>query len=187
MPARSVPEGGIKTHYQPNWNFIIEWSTLYLMQFFPFWLPVSLLILWQMSFFSQHGCTSSAANAKYNSRAAQLYREKIKTLASQATRRHGTEVIRTCFFIVLKQLPQWWLPVFAEALSLTAQTAVSVLLLFFCTVVARLSGSSLPNIARWQAGGFLQSAFTGTGECLLCLGVSLYTNLFVGYNTGTGD
>uniref|UniRef100_A0A671VXV3 ADP-ribosylation factor GTPase-activating protein 3 n=1 Tax=Sparus aurata TaxID=8175 RepID=A0A671VXV3_SPAAU len=78
-----------------------------------------------MSFFSQHGCTTSAANAKYNSRAAQLYREKIKTLASQATRRHGTEVIRTCFFIVLKQLPQRWLPVFAEALSLTAQTAVS--------------------------------------------------------------
>lgn len=92
----------------------------------PVWLPVSLLIAWQMSFFSQHGCTSSAANAKYNSRAAQLYREKIKTLASQATRRHGTEVIRTCFFIVLKQLPQCWLPVFAEPLSLTAQTAVSV-------------------------------------------------------------
>lgn len=43
-------------------------------------------------FFNQHGCTSSAANAKYNSRAAQLYREKIKTLATQATRRHGTEL-----------------------------------------------------------------------------------------------
>lgn len=49
-----------------------------------------------MSFFSQHGCTSSAANAKYNSRAAQLYREKIKTLASQATRRHGTELWLDC-------------------------------------------------------------------------------------------
>uniref|UniRef100_A0A665W2B4 ADP-ribosylation factor GTPase-activating protein 3 n=1 Tax=Echeneis naucrates TaxID=173247 RepID=A0A665W2B4_ECHNA len=45
-----------------------------------------------ISFFSQHGCTTSAANAKYNSRAAQLYREKIKNLATQATRRHGTEV-----------------------------------------------------------------------------------------------
>ncbi|KAK7886118.1 hypothetical protein WMY93_025739 [Mugilogobius chulae] len=45
-----------------------------------------------ISFFNQHGCTSSAANAKYNSRAAQLYREKIKTLATQATRRHGTEL-----------------------------------------------------------------------------------------------
>lgn len=45
-----------------------------------------------VAFFNQHGCTSSAANAKYNSRAAQLYREKIKTLATQATRRHGTEL-----------------------------------------------------------------------------------------------
>ncbi|KAM9334771.1 ADP-ribosylation factor GTPase-activating protein 3 [Symphorus nematophorus] len=45
-----------------------------------------------IGFFNQHGCTASAANAKYNSRAAQLYREKIKTLATQATRRHGTEL-----------------------------------------------------------------------------------------------
>ncbi|XP_033845883.1 ADP-ribosylation factor GTPase-activating protein 3-like [Periophthalmus magnuspinnatus] len=45
-----------------------------------------------VAFFNQHGCTSSAANAKYNSRAAQLYREKIKSLATQATRRHGTEL-----------------------------------------------------------------------------------------------
>ncbi|XP_053200196.1 ADP-ribosylation factor GTPase-activating protein 3 isoform X2 [Scomber japonicus] len=45
-----------------------------------------------ISFFNQHGSTSSAANTKYNSRAAQLYREKIKTLATQATRRHGTEL-----------------------------------------------------------------------------------------------
>ncbi|KAL4658410.1 ADP-ribosylation factor GTPase-activating protein 3 [Arapaima gigas] len=44
------------------------------------------------AFFRQHGCTASAANAKYNSRAAQLYREKIKTLATQATRQHGTEL-----------------------------------------------------------------------------------------------
>ncbi|KAM9328242.1 ADP-ribosylation factor GTPase-activating protein 3 [Pholidichthys leucotaenia] len=45
-----------------------------------------------ITFFNQHGCKASAANAKYNSRAAQLYREKIKTLATQATRRHGTEL-----------------------------------------------------------------------------------------------
>ncbi|KAK5848920.1 hypothetical protein PBY51_008604 [Eleginops maclovinus] len=45
-----------------------------------------------ISFFSQHGCTTSAANTKYNSRAAQQYRDKIKTLATQATRRHGTEL-----------------------------------------------------------------------------------------------
>lgn len=61
--------------------------------------------LWQVAFFSQHGSTASAANAKYNSRAAQLYREKIKTLATQATRRHGTEVMQMRFFTVLKRPP----------------------------------------------------------------------------------
>ncbi|ROL51222.1 ADP-ribosylation factor GTPase-activating protein 3 [Anabarilius grahami] len=45
------------------------------------------------AFFSQHGCSSSAANIKYSSRAALLYRERIKSLATQATRRHGTEVM----------------------------------------------------------------------------------------------
>ncbi|XP_074481124.1 ADP-ribosylation factor GTPase-activating protein 3 [Sebastes fasciatus] len=45
-----------------------------------------------ITFFSQHGCTTNAANTKYNSRAAQLYKDKIKTLATQATRRHGTEL-----------------------------------------------------------------------------------------------
>lgn len=45
-----------------------------------------------MAFFAQQGCTSNAANTKYNSRAALLYREKIKSLATQATRRNGTEV-----------------------------------------------------------------------------------------------
>uniref|UniRef100_A0A8C2ZXK6 ADP-ribosylation factor GTPase-activating protein 3 n=1 Tax=Cyclopterus lumpus TaxID=8103 RepID=A0A8C2ZXK6_CYCLU len=51
-----------------------------------------------ISFFNQHGCTTSAANTKYNSRAASLYKDKIKTLATQATRRHGTEVMQTCWF-----------------------------------------------------------------------------------------
>lgn len=44
------------------------------------------------AFFAQQGCTSNAANTKYNSRAAVLYREKIKTSATQATRRFGTEL-----------------------------------------------------------------------------------------------
>ncbi|XP_056373746.1 ADP-ribosylation factor GTPase-activating protein 3 isoform X2 [Hyla sarda] len=43
-------------------------------------------------FFRQHGCTTNDSNAKYNSRAASLYREKIKALATQATRRHGTHL-----------------------------------------------------------------------------------------------
>uniref|UniRef100_H2ZZ95 ADP-ribosylation factor GTPase-activating protein 3 n=1 Tax=Latimeria chalumnae TaxID=7897 RepID=H2ZZ95_LATCH len=44
------------------------------------------------AFFRQHGCTTNDTNAKYNSRAAQLYREKIKHLATQAIRKHGTEL-----------------------------------------------------------------------------------------------
>lgn len=44
------------------------------------------------AFFSQHGCNASAANIKYSSRAALLYRERIKSLATQATRQHGTEL-----------------------------------------------------------------------------------------------
>ncbi|XP_041709244.1 ADP-ribosylation factor GTPase-activating protein 3 isoform X1 [Coregonus clupeaformis] len=44
------------------------------------------------AFFAQQGCTSNAANTKYNSRAAALYREKIKISATQATRRFGTEL-----------------------------------------------------------------------------------------------
>lgn len=46
----------------------------------------------QTAFFRQHGCTASDANTKYNSRAAQMYREKIRQLGSAALARHGTDV-----------------------------------------------------------------------------------------------
>ncbi|NXU88354.1 ARFG3 protein, partial [Xiphorhynchus elegans] len=44
------------------------------------------------AFFQQHGCTTTDTNAKYNSRGAQLYKDRIKALATQATRKHGTEL-----------------------------------------------------------------------------------------------
>ncbi|KFV64021.1 ADP-ribosylation factor GTPase-activating protein 3, partial [Dryobates pubescens] len=44
------------------------------------------------AFFHQHGCTTNDTNAKYNSRVAQLYKEKIKSLATQATRKYGTDL-----------------------------------------------------------------------------------------------
>ncbi|KAE8613144.1 hypothetical protein XENTR_v10007594 [Xenopus tropicalis] len=43
-------------------------------------------------FFRQHGCATNDTNAKYNSRASQLYRERVKSQATQATRRHGTDL-----------------------------------------------------------------------------------------------
>ncbi|KAM6214928.1 ADP-ribosylation factor GTPase-activating protein 3 [Rhynchocyon petersi] len=44
------------------------------------------------SFFHQHGCITNDTHIKYNSRAAQLYRDKVKSLASQAARKHGTDL-----------------------------------------------------------------------------------------------
>uniref|UniRef100_UPI00398E6C55 ADP-ribosylation factor GTPase-activating protein 3-like isoform X2 n=1 Tax=Pristiophorus japonicus TaxID=55135 RepID=UPI00398E6C55 len=44
------------------------------------------------AFFCQHGCNTNDTNAKYNSRAAQLYREKLRSLAVAATRKYGTEL-----------------------------------------------------------------------------------------------
>ncbi|KAI2559676.1 ARFGAP2 isoform 15, partial [Pan troglodytes] len=46
----------------------------------------------QTAFFRQHGCTANDANTKYNSRAAQMYREKIRQLGSAALARHGTDL-----------------------------------------------------------------------------------------------
>lgn len=145
---------------------------------------------WQIVFFNQHGCTASAANAKYNSRAAQLYREKIKTLATQATRRHGTEVKKknTCMFLhTLTHSSSWvikynslscvplnhCLSLLCKNIPIVALITKSALLLLFPLAVAWQSSSSLSNITRWQTGGFLQSAFTGKGVCfpylLICL------------------
>lgn len=46
----------------------------------------------KMAFFRQHGCTTNDTNAKYNSRAAQMYREKIRQLANTALSKYGTDV-----------------------------------------------------------------------------------------------
>ncbi|XP_042862770.1 ADP-ribosylation factor GTPase-activating protein 2-like isoform X5 [Penaeus japonicus] len=44
------------------------------------------------TYFNQHNCTSKDAQQKYNSRAAQLYREKLSQMARQAMKIHGTRV-----------------------------------------------------------------------------------------------
>uniref|UniRef100_H3BI84 ADP-ribosylation factor GTPase-activating protein 2 n=1 Tax=Latimeria chalumnae TaxID=7897 RepID=H3BI84_LATCH len=44
-----------------------------------------------VAFFRQHGCMTNDTNAKYNSRAAQAYREKIRQLASAAISKHGID------------------------------------------------------------------------------------------------
>ncbi|XP_063326302.1 ADP-ribosylation factor GTPase-activating protein 2 isoform X2 [Pelmatolapia mariae] len=44
------------------------------------------------AFFRQHGCSTNDTNAKYNSRAAQMYREKIRQLANVALSKYGTDL-----------------------------------------------------------------------------------------------
>ena len=46
-----------------------------------------------MAFFEQQNCTTKDSQQKYNSRAAQMYREKLHQLALKAQRTHGTKVI----------------------------------------------------------------------------------------------
>ncbi|XP_014664191.1 PREDICTED: ADP-ribosylation factor GTPase-activating protein 2-like [Priapulus caudatus] len=44
------------------------------------------------AFFTQHNCTTKDSKQKYSSRTAQLYKDKVHHLASQAMRLHGTQL-----------------------------------------------------------------------------------------------
>lgn len=43
-------------------------------------------------FFRQHNCTTTDAQVKYSSRAAQLYKDKLNAAAVTAMKVHGTQV-----------------------------------------------------------------------------------------------
>ncbi|XP_076304505.1 ADP-ribosylation factor GTPase activating protein 3 isoform X3 [Tachypleus tridentatus] len=45
-----------------------------------------------LAFFQQHNCSTTDAQQKYNSRAAQLYREKLHHMAAAIMRTHGTKL-----------------------------------------------------------------------------------------------
>lgn len=53
---------------------------------------IYVFIILQMAFFRQHNCLSKDAQQKYNSRAAQLYRDKLLQTAKQAMKTFGTQV-----------------------------------------------------------------------------------------------
>ncbi|XP_056134249.1 ADP-ribosylation factor GTPase-activating protein 2 isoform X2 [Lampris incognitus] len=48
------------------------------------------------AFFRQHGCSTNDTNAKYNSRAAQMYRDKIRQLANTALSKYGNDLWIDC-------------------------------------------------------------------------------------------
>ena len=59
----------------------------------------------QTLYFSQHGCTTKEAQAKYNSRAASLYREKLSGLSAAAHKKYNMQV---CYKYVCSVCRSFW-------------------------------------------------------------------------------
>lgn len=60
------------------------------------------------AFFRSHGCSSNDIQTKYNSRAAVLYRGKLKTLTSEVMRKYDKSVSTVGFILTKPQELTIW-------------------------------------------------------------------------------
>lgn len=111
----------------------------------------------KMAFFRQHGCTTNDTNAKYNSRAAQMYREKIRQLANAALSKHGTDV---------RHLWDIRCVLFQAYRSLKSERTLSFPISYGAVIEAVLCSGKGACVKVWGRSYSLRSAYISKRELL---------------------
>uniref|UniRef100_A0A3Q1G667 ADP-ribosylation factor GTPase-activating protein 2 n=1 Tax=Acanthochromis polyacanthus TaxID=80966 RepID=A0A3Q1G667_9TELE len=108
------------------------------------------------AFFRQHGCSTNDTNAKYNSRAAQMYREKIRQQANTALSKYGTDLWIDSSVGGTAAAPEKKETDFFAEHTQVARTSSHGLLLFFCFPSSALHHSNLTTLFPIQLCPVLQ-------------------------------